>query len=109
MSPPPHPPAPPPSDVRAELDAHGLTDLVREICRRRGITLDELCGTTRTRSISRARHETWAAIHALPHRHYSYAEIGRLFGRDHSTVLLGIRVHRRRASPSASVAEDTTP
>ena len=86
--------------VRSELDAHGLTDLVAEICRRRGVTLGELCGSTRTRSISHARHETWALIRGLPFRHYSYAEIGRLFGRDHSTVLLGIRAHRRRTPVS---------
>jgi len=78
------------------LRARDLLELVEDICRTRGVVLHELCGRTRSRSVSRARHETWWCIRRHPERHYSVLEIARLFGRDHTTVSAGIDAHRRR-------------
>jgi chromosomal replication initiation ATPase DnaA len=85
------------SEVLEVVRQHNLLELVMAVCRLRGVSPDDLCGNRRTKAVSYARHEVWASIHALPHRHYSYVEIGRIFGRDHSTVLAGVRAHHRRA------------
>jgi chromosomal replication initiation ATPase DnaA len=78
------------------LDARGLLDLVAGVCRTHGVTLDELCGRTRTRAASCARHEAWWQIRHHPKLHYSLGDIGRLFRRDHTTVRHGIEAHQGR-------------
>jgi chromosomal replication initiation ATPase DnaA len=78
------------------LHVRDLLDFVDEVCRRRGVTREELCGRGRTQAVVRARQELWWQLRQHPERHYSLCEIGRLFGRDHSTVLHGIDAYRRR-------------
>jgi chromosomal replication initiation ATPase DnaA len=78
------------------LRVRDLLDFVDEVCRRRGVTREELCGRGRTQAVVRARQELWWQLRQHPERHYSLCEIGRLFGRDHSTVLHGIDAYRRR-------------
>ena len=84
--------------VLAELDARGLSPLLREVAAARGVTPLELCGRWRTRAVARARHELWWRIRRHPARHYSDCEIARLFARDHSTVNQGIRSHAHRCA-----------
>ena len=83
------------------LRVRGLLDLVDNVCLRRGITRDELCGRCRTRALTRARHELWYLILEHPERYYSQSEIGRLFERDHTTVASGIRAHQQREADQA--------
>jgi chromosomal replication initiation ATPase DnaA len=87
-----------PSDVENQLRARDLLALVDDVCKRRGVTLDELCGRARSQAISRARHEVWWRIRHHPERAYSYPEIARIFARDHTTIMAGISAHERRAS-----------
>jgi chromosomal replication initiation ATPase DnaA len=75
-----------------------MLTLVDDVCKRRGVTLDEVCGRARSQAISRARQEVWWRIRHHPERSYSYPEIARLFARDHSTIIAGICAHERRAS-----------
>jgi chromosomal replication initiation ATPase DnaA len=82
------------SPVIDALRARDLLEFVDDVCRRRGVTRKELCDRGRTRAVAQARQELWWQLRQ--HRHYSLGEIGRLFGRDHSTVLQGIDAHRRR-------------
>lgn len=82
--------------VLERLEIRDLLQLAREICARRGVVLDELCGDSRACSVSRARQELWWRIRHHPERHYSCSEVARLFGRDPTTVLAGIEAHRRR-------------
>jgi chromosomal replication initiation ATPase DnaA len=82
--------------VLENLRSRDLLALVREISTRRGVPLDELCGRQRARSVSRARQEVWWRMRHHPERYYSLLEIARLFGRDHGTVVAGIRAHDRR-------------
>ncbi len=81
------------SDIIAGLHIRGLLTLVDDICKLRGVTIDELCGQGRSRAISHARQEVWWHIRHHPDRQYSYPEIARLFGRDHTTVMAGIHAH----------------
>lgn len=92
--------------VVGALADRDLLDLVDEVCRTRRVTRDELCGRRRTKAIARARRELWWRLRNHPELHFSYEEIGRLFGRHHSTVLLGIRAHERTAT---SEPASTTP
>ncbi len=85
--------------VLAALEMRNLTPLLDEVCRRRGVVRQDLCGRARTSSVSRARQELWWLIRNQPDRHYSLLEIASLFRRDHTTVSHGVRAHQRRAVP----------
>ena len=87
-----------PTDVADLLRARDLLALVDDVCKRRGVTLDEVCGRTRSQAVSHARQEVWWRLRHHPQRDYSYPEIARLFARDHTTIMAGIRAHVRRAS-----------
>jgi hypothetical protein len=78
------------------LDVRDLLDLVDDVCRRRRVTREDLCGRGRTKAVSLARHEVWWRLRHNPEAAYSFEEIGRLFGRHHATVIQGIRAHDRR-------------
>lgn len=84
--------------VLAALEVRNLTCLVDEVCRRRGVVREELCGRARSSSVARARQELWWLIRNQPDRHYSLPEIASLFRRDHTTVRHGIQAHQRRAA-----------
>lgn len=81
--------------LRALLE-RDLVSLLDDVCRRRAVTRDEVCGVTRTMAVVRARHELWSTLRNHPERFFSLEELGRLFHRDHATVLQGIRAHARR-------------
>jgi chromosomal replication initiation ATPase DnaA len=75
-----------------------IRDLCTEVCARRGLTFAELMEKTHAHRISRARHEVmWLASEAGK----SLPEIGRFFGFDHTSVLHGVRAHRRRIQEAA--------
>lgn len=60
---------------------------------RHGCTLTEVLGRSRFDRVVRPRHE---AFLALSERGWSLTRIGRLFGRDHSTVAHGLAKARER-------------
>ena len=88
------------SDRVAALSSRHLLPLAKEVCASRGVLLHELLGATRSRSVVRARHELWWRVRHHPDRCYSLPEIGRLFGKDHTTILAGIEAHARRSAPT---------
>jgi chromosomal replication initiation ATPase DnaA len=90
--------------VFSALRAHNLLALLDEICHHRGVLVHEVCGESRKQSVSWARQELWFQIRNHPDRHYSYAEIARLFHRDHTTVRHGIQTHIRRIRDDSSQA-----
>lgn len=85
--------------VLAALEVRNLTPLLDEVCRHRGVVRQDVCGRTRSLSVSRARQELWWRIRNQPDRHYSLSEIASLFRRDHTTVRHGIGAHQGRAVP----------
>ena len=78
------------------LDVRDLLGLVDDVCRRRRVTRDELCGRGRTKAVAIARHEVWWRLRHHPDVAFSYQEIGRLFDRHHATIIQGVRAHDRR-------------
>lgn len=85
----------------AALQLRGLLPLVEQVCQQRGVTLPEVCSRARTQNVARTRHEIWWRIRRLSERQYSYAEIGALFDRDHSTIKCAVDAFQRR-SPNRS-------
>jgi hypothetical protein len=65
-----------------ELDAAGA------ICRKAGITLTAAIGKSHRRTASMARFQIYRLLHS---RGMSLPEIGRVMGRDHTSVLAGLR------------------
>jgi chromosomal replication initiation ATPase DnaA len=88
--------------VLAELNARDLLPIVREVCRVHGVTLDEVCGNLRSRSVSPARHEAWWRVRNHPERHYSMKDLGRIFVRSSNTIQQGIHRHALRLAASSS-------
>ena len=75
--------------VLAALTERGLVDLLDEVCRTHHVTRDEITGRSRSRSVSFARQDLWWRLREA--HGYSYVELGRLFARNHTTVLHGTR------------------
>lgn len=71
-------------------------EIRRQVAARYGITTGELDGASREKIIVMARHE---AMYIISRDCYllSYTRLGRMFGgRDHSTVMAGVRQHAHR-------------
>ena len=97
-----------PASLVAELAVRDLLGVVDDVCRSRRVTREELCGRGRTKAVASARRELWWRLRHHPDLSFSYEEIGRLFDRDHATVISGVRAHERaRAAvePSCSTQE----
>lgn len=88
------------ADILAELDTRDLTGDFARIARAHHVTLEELMGPRRTAAICGARHECFALLHGLG---WATTSIGALFGRDHVTVIHGIRAHDRRIAKAFMV------
>lgn len=82
--------------LREALAERDLLEHVSDLARQHGATVDEVLAQDKTPRVSHARQAIWYALRHHPERRYSYPDIGRLFGRDHSTVLAGVRAHERR-------------
>jgi chromosomal replication initiation ATPase DnaA len=95
-----------PSRVIVELSARDLLVVVRDVCRQHGATLEEICGTLRSPNIVLARHEAWWRVRHHPGRHYSNADVSRIFGKAHSTVVEGVRAHARRLAARTDTPKD---
>ena len=76
-------------DIVAELDQRDLLELARRVARKHSLSVEEMLGPWRGPAESHARHLLWAVLYARGH--WSTTRIGALFGKDHTTVLLGMR------------------
>ena len=61
-----------------------LIKILSEAC---GYSYDQIIGLSRTTDLSTARQVIWKV---LKDRNYSYPEIGKAFGRGHSSILHGV-------------------
>lgn len=79
-----------------------VAQVVRRIAREHGCTLEDIYGTSRHDSIARARRHAmavlrWSTALSLP-------ELGRIFGRDHTTILTAVRKYEAELNANAEVA-----
>ena len=89
------------SALHLYLAERGLLGLVLDVCKSYHATFEEISGRSRELRVSRARQAAWSLLEA---RGLSRSEIGRAFGRDHTTVVAGIAAADKRASASKGVA-----
>ena len=83
----------PPTTILEALTSRDLLELLDAVCRARGVTREELCGRGRTKNVALARQELW--WHLRRHPGMSYDEIGRLFDRNRTTIMGGVRAYLR--------------
>jgi chromosomal replication initiation ATPase DnaA len=91
-----------PSNILEALASRDLLDLLDSVCRARGVTREELCGRRRTKNVVFARQELW--WHLRRHPGMSYDEIGRLFDRNRTTIMGGVRSYLRASPPLRTTA-----
>lgn len=71
-----------------------VRDTIERVCADHGVYFDELLERSRYPYLVAARHEAMAAVRRLRTpvgRPFSYSQIGRIFDRDHSTVMHACR------------------
>jgi len=71
-----------------------MADIIADVSKRTGVPVHDIKGPSRFRSIVRARH--MFMTEAYETGRFSLPQIGRFLGRDHTTVLHGIRQHKSR-------------
>jgi chromosomal replication initiator protein len=72
-----------------------MREIATRIADKHGVSISDLKCESRVRKIAWARQEAYAEIQALTT--FSTPQIGNWFGgRDHSTVIFGIRRHKER-------------
>lgn len=77
-------------------------EIVAQVAARHGVSVDDLIGPSRQRTITRARHEAMWLMRQATTR--SLPSIGRVFRRHHTTVLFGIREHEERRAKLRAAA-----
>jgi hypothetical protein len=78
--------------------------IAQQVCEKHKISLKELQGERRFKRLSVARREIfWRLRHELG---MSLLDIARKMGKDHTTVLHGLRVHARDNPPQTSTGEE---
>lgn len=78
-----------------ERDGDGeLRAVMNRLAKAHAVTVEELLGRSRNPAASHARQAFWAALHATGN--WSYARLGRFFGRDHVSIMWGITAHHKR-------------
>lgn len=78
--------------IRAALEELNLIGVAQAIAGRYHVTVDEMLSDSREEPRPRARQALWLELY---HRGWSLPRIGRVIGRDHTTVLTGIRKVRQ--------------
>ena len=78
-----------------------MPEVTAEVAEKHGLTLADLVGPSRTKYISHARFEAMWLLYQQRRpdgsRRLSMPQLGRFFGgRDHTSVLHGIRRHEQR-------------
>lgn len=80
--------------ITPEGDYRTMREIAKDVARAHRLTLDEMKTPTQARRIAWPRQEAMAAMRATGR--YSYPQIGRFFGMDHTSVIHGVRAHKAR-------------
>lgn len=84
------PPAPPPPPGMSRA----IYNIISTAAKRQGVTVAQLMGDNRHVPVVLARQEAWWRI--WREHGYSYPRIAKLFGKDHTTVMYGVKKHIER-------------
>ena len=72
-----------------------MEKITADHCRKGSLKPHYIHGPSREKKIVKMRHDIWREIYET--RKFSFPEIGRHFGRDHTTVLYGVNKSKERA------------
>lgn len=75
--------------VAREVTIGDVEEIIREVATARHLTRAQVVSASRVSEIVDARHEVWWLLHSR--LGLSVSRIGRVFGRDHTTVAHGLR------------------
>lgn len=83
--------------IRAQIEAGGVKAIIAEVALKHGFAVEDILGRSRVKGLIVARHE---AIHevAKARPSMSLPQLGRIFNRDHSTILSALNKFRDRAN-----------
>jgi chromosomal replication initiation ATPase DnaA len=84
-----------------------IAEVVARVARAHGVTVEDILGRATEIKVVHARHEAFYAVKVASG--VSWARIGRIFGRDHSTVLHGVKAYKARASAERKELADARP
>lgn len=71
-----------------------MREIAEDVAARHGVTVVLLRSPLRFRKLAWPRQEAMALMYAQGR--YSHPQIGRYFGRDHTTVIYGVKAHAKR-------------
>jgi hypothetical protein len=74
--------------------AVAVVTICKRVCERHGVTLDDLFSERKWQPLAQARQEAMRLIRDVTD--LSYPQIGRIFDRDHTTVMHACRVEEAR-------------
>ena len=77
-----------------------LREVIQEVADEHGLMVEDFQGKKRYRRVAWPRQEAMAAAHRAG---FSLHEIGKFLGRDHTTVLAGIRAHKDRTEHAREI------
>lgn len=83
-------------DLQTWLGERNLDEGANEVLGEYHVTMDEIVGRDRTPRVSYARQHLWAFLELSG---FSQSEVSRLFERNHTTVMAGIKAHYKRKPP----------
>jgi hypothetical protein len=88
-----------PEEAPAPSPQLGSARIIKEVSLKHGVSVDEILSDIRSVGIVAARFEAMYRIRE--ERRLSWAQIGRQFNRDHTSVLHGYRQHKKRLEADA--------
>jgi len=80
-------------EMAADPDRKSCMAIIREVARMRGFEAQDILGATRKHGLVCARHE---AMYICSKTGKSYVVIARIFKKDHTSVMHGVRKHAER-------------
>jgi chromosomal replication initiator protein len=75
--------------MEKDLRRRGLWSAVEEVAAQHFLLPEEILGRTKTATVCKARAILWSRL--KEQTQFSYPEMGMLFGRDHSTVMMAVK------------------
>lgn len=101
----PEPPVAEPIVTEAPRIPRIMADIVSQVAPRHGVTPEMMLGDSRRAPVAHARWEAWTLIYALKWQNgsqrFSKSQIGRYFGKDHTSVMSGLRRWEELTTPPA--------
>jgi chromosomal replication initiation ATPase DnaA len=80
--------------IRDDLRTRDLLDVAEDCARQHHLTVGDMFGGRRQPGVRSAQRSFWAYLRAIG---WSFPQIGKLCGRDHTTVMYALRAPGRAA------------